>query len=107
MFYKTIVLVDYNTQEVPRVLDYLTDSYDVLLVSFRRLPDIPTPIRNVLAIVILCIKPDEETLLSWSKAILSFPSILYARSGVRNTTPRYYCRIKASNSDKSYTVQGT
>ncbi len=62
MFHKTIVLVDYNTQEIPRVLESLTDSYDVLLVSFSRLPNISTPYQKVSGIVILCTKPDEEIL---------------------------------------------
>ncbi len=75
MFHKTIVLVDYNTQEVPRVLEYLTDSYDVLLVSFSRLPDISTPIRNVLAIVILCIKTDEETLITVMTLRTCYPEV--------------------------------
>ena len=75
MFHKTIVLVDYNTQEVPLVLESLTDLYDVLLVSFSRLPDIPTPVRNVLAIVILCIKPDEETLLSIVTLRTCYPDV--------------------------------
>ena len=59
---KTIVVVDYNTQEVPRVLDSLTEFYDVLLIAFNRLPDISTPVRNVLALIVLCTKPDEEVL---------------------------------------------
>ena len=75
MFHKTIVLVDYNTQEVPRVLESLTDLYDVLLVSSSRLPDIPAPERNVLAIVILCIKPDEEVLLGVMTLRTCYPDL--------------------------------
>ena len=81
-----------------------SDSYNLYLTTFflshqMILPD--ASLRKIKKV-----RPDKDTILSWSKAILSFPSILYARSGVRNPTPRHYCRIKASNTDKSYTVQG-
>ena len=75
MLQKTIVVVDYNTQEIPRVLESLIDLYDLLLVSFSRLPDISTPVRNVLAIVILCTKPDEEVLMNVMTLRACYPDV--------------------------------
>jgi two-component SAPR family response regulator len=64
MMRKTIVVVDYNTHAVPCVLDSLTGTYDVLLASFSHLPDISMPVHRVLALVLLCRKPDDEVLQS-------------------------------------------
>ena len=64
MIRKTIVVIDYNTHEVPLVLNSLTDTYDVLLCSFSHLPHFPTSVRRVLALVMLCTKPDDEVLQS-------------------------------------------
>ena len=64
MLRKTIVIVDYDTQELLRVLDLLVDMHDILVVSYNRLPDMPIPTNRVLALVILCTKPGEEVLQS-------------------------------------------
>lgn len=64
MFRKTVVIVDYDTQELLRVLDLLVDMHDILVVSYNRLPDIPIPTNRILALVILCTKPNEEILQS-------------------------------------------
>ena len=52
------------------------------------------------------IRDDKETLLSWSRAIVAFKDVRYLPSGAREATPRYFCKIKASDSSTSYTVQG-
>jgi DNA-binding SARP family transcriptional activator len=64
MLRKTVVVVDYDTQEIPRVLDSLGGLHDILVVGFNRLPEMPMPVRRVLAIVFLCTKPDEDVLQS-------------------------------------------
>ena len=52
------------------------------------------------------VRSDRDTLSSWSKAILSFPSTFYAPTGIRIDTHRYFCRIKATNNGDFYTVPG-
>jgi DNA-binding SARP family transcriptional activator len=60
MLQRTIVIIDYDTQELSRVLDLLVGIHDVFVVAYNRLPDIPIRISRVLALVLLCTKPDDE-----------------------------------------------
>lgn len=104
--YSTLPAFSYDRSELllASMIERESDSFNLYLTTFflsHQMILTDTSLRKIKKV-----RPDKQTLLSWSKAILCFPSILYARSGVRNTTPRYYCRIKASNTDKSYTVQG-
>ncbi len=64
MLRKTIVIVDYDTQEIPRIMDGLVGLHDILIVGFNRLPDLPMSASRVLALVVLCTKPDDDVLQS-------------------------------------------
>ena len=68
MIAKTLVVVDYDTQKTPSIIEQLTNNYDVLFVAFNRLPDLPVPTRQILSAIFLCTKPD--TLLLHQIAML-------------------------------------
>lgn len=59
---KTIVIIDYHTHKLTDLLDILTETYPVSVISPHRLPDLPVPLSKVLSIVLLCLTPDTTVL---------------------------------------------
>ena len=81
-----------------------SDSYNLYLATFFLSHQMIRPDESLRKIK--KVRPDKDTLSAWSKAILSFPSTSYTPTGIRSDTHRYFCRIKASNTDEFYTVPG-
>ena len=59
---KTVVIIDYNTHKLTDLLDVLTETYPVSVISPHRLPDLPVPVSKVLSVVLLCLTPDKTVL---------------------------------------------
>ena len=87
------------------MIERQADSWDLHLTTFlmchKMLQRHPTSVKANR------IRPDTETLISWSKAFLSVNKTEYLPSGIRSATPRFFCKIKASTNSIAYTVQGT
>jgi DNA-binding SARP family transcriptional activator len=64
---KTIVIIDYNTHKLTDLLDILTETYPVSLVSPQHLSDLPIPTAKILSVVILCMTPDATILQAIQK----------------------------------------
>jgi hypothetical protein len=81
-----------------------SDSFNLYLTTFFLSHQMIRPDESLRRIK--KVRPDKDTLSAWSKAILSFPGTSYTPAGIRSYTHRYFCRIKASNTDEFYTVPG-
>jgi two-component SAPR family response regulator len=64
---KTIVIIDYNTHKLTDLLDTLTETYPVSVVSPQHLSDLPIPTAKILSVVILCMTPDAAVLQAIQK----------------------------------------
>ena len=81
-----------------------SDSFNLYLTTFFLSHKMIRPDKSLRKIK--KVRPDKDTLSAWSKAIVSFPSTSYTHTGIRSDNHRYFCRIKASNTDEFYTVSG-
>jgi two-component SAPR family response regulator len=59
---KTVVVVDYNTHKLTELLDTLTETYPVSVVSPQHLSELPIPVSKILSVVMLCMTPDATVL---------------------------------------------
>ena len=59
---KTVVIVDYNTHKLTELLDTLTETYPVSVVSPQHLSELPLPVSKILTVVMLCMTPDATVL---------------------------------------------
>ena len=96
---------DYSEMFLASMIEREDDSYDLHLTTFLMCHSLIKPDKTNRSA--LKIRDDKETLLSWSRAIVAFKGVRYLPSGAREITPRYFCKIKHSDSSPSYTVQGT
>ena len=95
---------DYSEMFMASMIEREADSWDLHLTTFLMCHSLIIPDNTSRSA--LRIRNDKETLLSWSRAIVAFKEVRYLLSGAREATPRYFCKIKASDSSPSYTVQG-
>ena len=95
---------DYSEMFMASIIEREADSWDLHLTTFLMCHSLIIPDNTSRSA--LRIRNDKETLLSWSRAIVAFKEVRYLLSGAREATPRYFCKIKASDSSPSYTVQG-
>ena len=58
----TLVVIDYDTQKTPSVIETLSGTYDILFVAFSRLPELPVAARGIISTIVLCLKPDAAVL---------------------------------------------
>ncbi len=59
---KTVIIVDYNTHKLTELLDTLTETYPVSVVSPQHLSALPLPVSKILTVVMLCMTPDATVL---------------------------------------------
>ena len=95
---------DYSEMFMASMIEREADSWDLHLTTFLMCRSLIKSDNTGTSA--FKIRDDKETLLSWSRAIVAFKDVRYLPSGAREATPRYFCKIKASDSSTSYTVQG-
>jgi two-component SAPR family response regulator len=72
---KTVLVVDYNTHKLAELLDTLTETYPVSVVSPPHLSELPMPISKILTVVLLCMTPDKTVLSAIQKLKMYHPNL--------------------------------
>ena len=75
---KTVVIIDYNTHKLTDLLDILTETYPVSVMSPLRLPDLPVPVSKVLSVVLLCQTPDKTVLKAIQSLKMCYGELMLA-----------------------------
>ena len=88
------------------MIERQADSWDLHLTTFLMCHKMIQYKHQPTSLKASRIRPDKETLVSWSKAFLAVNNTVYLPSGIRSATPSFFCKIKESSSSVSYTVQG-
>ena len=73
-----MVIIDYNTHKLTDLLDILTETYPVSVMSPLRLPDLPVPISKVLSVVLLCQTPDKTVLKAIQSLKMCYGELMLA-----------------------------